>query len=64
VTITGSSELGTDLYHSHIDYSGPKPEVALDRETGRLRISQSNANILTLRNRRFALNLQLNPAVQ
>jgi hypothetical protein len=64
VTITGSTELGTDLYHSHIDYSGPKPEVALDRETGRLRISQSNANFLTLRNRRFALNLQLNPAVQ
>ena len=64
VTISGSSELGTDLYRSHIDYSGPKPQVTLDRETGRLRISQPNTNVLSLRNRRFALNLQLNPAVQ
>lgn len=63
VTISGGAELGPDLYHSHVDYSGPKPHVALDRETGTLRISQANANVFTIRNRRFALILQLNPAV-
>src|ERR1700687_5900372 len=42
LTVEGNDSLGSDLYRAHIEYSGPKPDVTLDRETGDLQISQSN----------------------
>jgi hypothetical protein len=63
ITISGSSSIGTDLYRAHIEYSGPKPSVSLDRASGTLRISQANNGFDFFQSRRFVLNLQLNPGV-
>src|ERR1700730_3816020 len=40
MTVLGSGSLGSDLYRAHIEYSGPKPSVTLDKSTGELHISQ------------------------
>ncbi|HXC77106.1 MAG TPA: DUF5668 domain-containing protein [Candidatus Acidoferrum sp.] len=40
LTVVGDSSLGADLYRAAVTYSGPKPDVTLDRSTGALRISQ------------------------
>jgi hypothetical protein len=61
VTITATGDLGTDLYRAHIEYSGPQPRVELDRSSGTLRISQESGTFL--QSRKFALTLELNPAV-
>jgi hypothetical protein len=37
-----SESLGDTLFKSHIEYSGSKPDVSLDRSTGTLSISDSN----------------------
>ena len=63
ITVVGSSDLGTNLYHAHIDYSGPKPDVTLDRSTGALVITQRGNDFFAFGQQRFALNVQLNPAV-
>src|SRR2546430_14663333 len=63
ITVVGSSDLGTNLYHAHIDYSGPKPDVSLDRSTGALVITQRGNDFFAFGQQRFALNVQLNPAV-
>src|ERR1700682_5638263 len=42
ITVEGSRSLGADLYKAHVEYSGPKPDVTLDRSTGDLQISQNN----------------------
>jgi hypothetical protein len=62
VTVQGSSSLGADLYRAHIEYSGSKPSVNFDRSTGDLRISQEGG-FLVFGDRRFALDLQISPAV-
>src|SRR6266581_8120781 len=38
--VRSESSLGDDLYQAHIEYSGPKPEVELDRSGADLHISQ------------------------
>jgi hypothetical protein len=61
VRVSGSSELGGDLYRAHIEYSGQKPQVDFNRANGSLRISQGSPSFL--RSRQFALTLQLSPGV-
>jgi hypothetical protein len=63
LTVTGSTDLGGDLYRAHLEYSDPKPEVRFDRSTGSLRISQSNPGFPFLQTHNFVLNLQLNASV-
>lgn len=53
--------LGDDLYKAHIEYSGPKPDVALNRSGSALRISQNNVGFF--QSSRFVLDLQVNPKV-
>src|ERR1700716_2240183 len=43
ITLTASNALEGDLYRAHIQYSGAKPEVTLDRSNGNLQISQANS---------------------
>jgi hypothetical protein len=61
MTIQSNTSLGPDLYRAHIEYSGPKPSVTLDKASGELRISQEGGFAI-FENRRFVLDLQLNPA--
>ena len=63
VTVTGTSDVGASLYKAHIEYSGPKPEVTLDRSTGELHIDQPNRSVFGLEGPRFVLDLQLNPSI-
>lgn len=63
ITVQGSSDLGNNLYRAHIDYSGPKPEVRLDRSSGTLSISQKGTSFPWIANRRFVLKLEVNPGV-
>ena len=63
LTVEGSSDLGGDLYRAHIEYTGARPDVAFDRSTGSLRISQSNENVPFFQNRNFVLTLKLSPGV-
>jgi Domain of unknown function (DUF5668) len=62
MTVEGSNSLGSDLYRAHVEYSGTKPAISLDRTTGNLRIFKSN-DFAFFANRRFLLDLQLNSAV-
>jgi len=61
INVRGDSSL-SDLYGAHIEYSGPRPEITLDQATGELRISQQGG-FRFFGNRRFVLNLVINPAV-
>jgi Domain of unknown function (DUF5668) len=63
ITVTGSSSLEGDLYRSHITYSGPKPDVNLDRSDGSLTISQGDSGFHVFQSRRFTLDLQINSSV-
>jgi hypothetical protein len=60
--VDGSNALGADLYRAHIEYSGPKPIVTLDRSTGNLEISH-NDEYAFLGGRHFVLALQVSSAV-
>jgi Domain of unknown function (DUF5668) len=62
MTVQGNGALGADLYRAHIEYSGSKPEVSLDRSTGDLHISQNNA-FGFFGGRRLVLDLQISSAV-
>jgi hypothetical protein len=62
ITVQSNISPGTDLYRAHIEYSGPKPEITLDKTTGELRISQEGGFGL-FGSRRFVVNLQISPAV-
>lgn len=61
-TVEGSGTLGAGLYRAHIEYSGPKPDVSLDRSTGDLQISQNNA-FGFFGSRHFVLNIQISSAI-
>jgi cell wall-active antibiotic response 4TMS protein YvqF len=60
--VDGSNALGADLYRAHLEFSGPKPIVTLDRSTGDLTISH-NDDYAFLGGRRFVLALQVSSAV-
>jgi hypothetical protein len=62
ITLTGSSSLEGDLYRAHIQYSGAKPDVSLDRHDGSVRIEQGNS-FGTFQSRRFVLDMQINSSL-
>jgi hypothetical protein len=62
VTVSGNSSLGSDLYRAHIQYSGRKPSVDLDKSTGELSISQQGA-FGFFGNERLVVDLQINPNI-
>lgn len=62
ITVRGDSSLGSNLYQARINYSGTKPTVRLDRSNHDLSISQSGT-FGFFQNRRFMLDLQINPKV-
>lgn len=62
VTVQGNSSLGSDLYRAHIEYSGRKPSVDLDRSTGELSISQQGT-FGFFGNERLIVDLQISPNV-
>ena len=62
LTVDGSTGLGADLYRAHIEYSGSKPDVTLDRSTGDLAISQNNT-FGFFGGRHLRINIQVNSAV-
>jgi hypothetical protein len=62
VTVEGDSSLGSDLFRAHIQYSGRKPSVALDKSTGELSISQQGT-FGFFGNQRLVVELHVNPNV-
>lgn len=62
VTVSGNSSLGSDLYRTHIQYSGRKPSVDLDKSTGELSISQQGA-FGFFGKERLSVDLQINPNI-
>lgn len=63
ITLAGDSSLGSDLYRAHVQYSGQKPTITLDRASGSLKISQDNSGFNVFRHYKFVMNLALNPHV-
>lgn len=63
ITVSGSAAVEGDLFRAHIEYSGPRPDVSVDRSTGLVRISQSSGNFPFFQSRRFVLDVKLNPHV-
>lgn len=61
VSVIGTPLEG-DLYRAHIEYSGPKPDVSLDRSSGSLQISQGDG-AFAFRSRHFNLQLQINSSL-
>lgn len=60
VHVTGSTSLGSQLFHAHIVYSGPTPQVSFDRSAGHLEISQGNGGLRLFTPQRFQLDLIIN----
>ena len=60
--ITGA-DLGGDLFRSHIEYSGPAPDVSVERSSGHIEISQSSGFHI-FGPQRFTLDLKLSSSVQ
>ncbi len=63
VTVSGSSEVGGDLFRAHVEYSGPKPNVDVDSARGAVKISQPNDMFGIFQLRHFTANVQLNPGI-
>ncbi len=63
VTVSGSSEVGADLYRAHVEYSGPKPNVEVDSARGAVKISQPNDTFGVLQLHKFTASVRLNPAI-
>ena len=56
-----SGDLGGQLFSAHIEYSGPAPDVSVDRSTGHVEISQNST--FHIGSEHFALELKLNPTI-
>lgn len=63
VEISGGADLGSDLYHAHIEYPGPKPDISFDRSTGALSISQHTNSFFGIQAGHISLTIQLNSAI-
>jgi hypothetical protein len=63
ITMAAGGSLNGDLYHAHIEYSGSRPGISLDRSTGNLRIEQSSGGVNFFQSRRFVMTLELNPSI-
>lgn len=57
------ADLGADLFRSHIEYSGPPPDVSVERSTGHIEISQ-NGGFHIFGPQRFTLDLKLSSSVR
>src|SRR6266513_203253 len=53
VTVSGSTEVGSDLYRAHLEYTGPTPTVNHDSSRGTVRINQPSNNFGILQPRHF-----------
>ena len=62
LTVVGDTSMGPDLYRAKLTYSGPKPEVTLDTETGEVRISQEG-QFGIFGSRHLAIDLHISPSV-
>ena len=62
LTVVGDSALGPDLYRAELTYSGPKPDVTLDKETGEVRITQEG-QFGIFGSRHLAIDLHISPSV-
>ena len=62
LSVVGDKALGADLYKAVVTYSGPMPEVTLDRSSGALRISQPG-EFGIFGSRHLAIDLHINPSV-
>jgi hypothetical protein len=63
ITMAAGDSLNGDLYRAHIEYSGSKPGITLDRSKGNLRIEQSSGGVDFFQSRHFVLTLELNPSI-
>ncbi len=63
ITMTRGDSMNGDLYRAHIEYSGSKPGITLDRSTGDLRIEQSSSGVDFFQSRHFVMTLELNPSI-
>lgn len=63
ITMTAGDSMNGDLYRAHIEYSGSRPGITLDRSTGNLRIEQSSGGVDFFQSRRFVMTLELNPSI-
>lgn len=61
ISMTGSADIGSDLYRAHVEYSGAKPAVDFNQSTGKLRISQSSA---LFQPGSFNLSLTMNTSIK
>jgi hypothetical protein len=61
LNVVADSSLGTDLYKAVITYSGPAPEVTLDKSTGTLRITQQG-EFGFFGSRHLTVDLHINPS--
>lgn len=62
LTVVGDASMGADLYRAAITYSGPKPDVTLDKSTGGLRITQQGEFGIFGSNH-LSIDLHINPSV-
>src|SRR5579864_6011882 len=63
IEVVAGSDLGSQLYRAHVEYSGPKPDITFDKDTGALTISQHSNYPFGIAHGRFDLSVQLNPEV-
>jgi hypothetical protein len=63
ITVDATPLLEGGLYHAHMDYSGAKPDVSLDRSNGSLKISQGTSSLGFLRSSHLTMRLQINASL-
>lgn len=61
ITVTASNSIAGDLYRAHVEYSGTRPDVILNRSNGTLRISQGSAPFF--QSRHFTVDLKINSSL-
>ena len=61
ITVTSSSSIAGDLYRAHVEYSGTRPDVNLNRSNGTIRISQGSAPFF--QSRHFTIDLKINSSL-
>jgi uncharacterized membrane protein YhaH (DUF805 family) len=62
LTVVGDTSMGSDLYRAEVTYSGPKPDITLDKSTGELRLSQQG-EFGIFGSRHLAIDLHISPSV-
>jgi Domain of unknown function (DUF5668) len=62
LNVVGDASMGADLYRAVITYSGPKPDVTLDKSTGEVRITQ-HGEFGIFGSNHLSIDLRINPSV-